>query len=334
MDKSGRMRFNPTMSLRFLPLTLLLTFSLSLVLMLGIGWRLPSAGQIVFGSLAAGDMNLYLLDVRTRISARVTWGAGDESQADWSPDGESLIYVAATPAGFDIVRQRIFCPDKVARCDHHPQFMTSGQVAAQPSWSPDGQWIVFQIEDDAIRGQRIARLPADCQVEDPTCIPQRLTILSTSNQLQPDWSPDGQWIAFAGDLNESFNTDLYRVPAKCFELCTGEVEQVFGGLTNDLYPQWSPDGRWLAFNYTMRSRMRVGLIDMVERRAAQRIDTGFDWVEMPAWSPQGDRLALVIYRRQQGDLYLYRLDCEGDPRRCLTRLTRDRWVEVAPAWRP
>lgn len=328
------MRFNPPMNLRLVSLTLLLTFSLSLVLMLGIGSRLPSAGQIVFGSMAVGDMNLYLLDVPSRLAARVSWDAGDESQADWSPDGKALMYVTTTLEGPAITRQQVFCDSLWITCDRQPQPLTADLEVAQPDWSPDGAWIVFQMKAEGMTGQRLARLPADCRVMRPACEPQMLTLTSRSNQLQPNWSPDGLWIAFAGDLGESFNTDLYIVPAACFDPCVGHIQQAFGGLTNDLYPQWSPDGRWLAFNYTMRSRMRVGLIDMVERRAAQRIDTGFDWVEMPAWSPQGDRLALVIYRRQQGDLYLYRLDCEGDPRRCLTRLTRDRWVEVAPAWRP
>ncbi len=315
-------------------LSLMLAFSLSVLLLPGISAILPGAGQIVFGSVAAGDMNLYLLDVRARILARVTWGAGDESQADWSPDGESLIYVNTADEGASIIRQQVFCNTVFTTCDRTAYALTAHVEVSQPDWSPDGQWIAFQMQDREIPGHRIARLPAACRADNPRCRPQPLTLQTASNQLQPNWSPDGQWIAFAGDLNESFNTDLYRVPANCFALCTGEVEQVFGGLTNDLYPQWSPDGRWLAFNYTMRSRMRVGLVDMVESQATQRIDTGFDWVEMPSWSPQGDQLALVIYRRQQGDIYLYRLDCQGDPRRCLTRLTRDRWVEVAPAWRP
>jgi Tol biopolymer transport system component len=299
---------------------------------MGVGALLPAGGQIVFASPAAGDMNLYLLDVQSHTVARITYDPGDEAHPDWSPDGESLAYVMDIDGTPSLVRQRLLCPDRLTTCDRKPQILTAQLEAAQPDWSPDGKWIAFQMRTAESQRHQIARLPVDCQAGG--CIPQPLTLQVRANQLQPNWSPDGQWIAFAGDLDESFNTDLYRVPVACFEACAGGVEQVFGGLTLDLYPQWSPDGRHLAFNYTMRSRMRVGVIDLVNRGATRRVDTGFDWVEMPAWSPQGDRLALVIYRRQQGDLYVFRLDCEGDPRRCLTRLTRDRWVEVAPAWRP
>jgi Tol biopolymer transport system component len=299
-----------------------------------LGTLLPGAGQIAFAAPTAGDMNLYVLDVASRVTARITWGPGEESQPDWSPDGMALTYAALDADGPSIVTHSILCGDLLTACDRTPRRLTSGLNVSHPDWSPDGAWIAFQVADEGGSGQRLARLPAGCRAEDPACQPELLTLQEQANQLQPAWSPDGGWIAFAGDLDESFNTDLYMAPADCFQPCAGQVQRVFGGLTNDLFPQWSPDGRWLAFNYTMRSRMRVGLIDMVNGDGAQRVDIGFDWVEMPAWSPQGDVLALVIYRRQQGDLYLFRLDCEGDPRRCLTRLTRSRAVEVAPAWRP
>jgi Tol biopolymer transport system component len=317
-----------------LPLTVTAACTLGLCLSLLVGALLPAAGQIVYSAALAGRSDLYLMDVGSRLSHRLTWGEGDSAQPDWSPDGEWLAYTHIQARANSLRLQRVLCGSILTVCDHSPRTLTALEGVSQPDWSPDGRWIAFQRQSADQFGYRLARLPADCWAADPACVPAHLPHSDHTNQLQPAWSPDGRHIAFAADLDESFNTDLYTVPAACFDGCTESIHRVFGGLTNDLYPQWSPDGRRLVFNYTMRSRMRVGVLDTVNRGGAGRIDTGFDWVEMPAWSPQGDRLALVIYRRQQGDLYLFPPDCQGDPRRCLIRLTDDAAVESGPAWRP
>ena len=56
----------------------------------------------------------------------------------------------------------------------------------------------------------------------------------------PAWSPDGRWIAFSTDRNDSF--DLY--------LAAPDGSGVLPLVTSDLdeyFPTWSPDGRWIVY---------------------------------------------------------------------------------------
>ena len=56
----------------------------------------------------------------------------------------------------------------------------------------------------------------------------------------PRWSPDGQYLAYASDLNG--NKDLWIL-----DTAIGETYQVTSGPEEDIFPSWSPDGQKLAY---------------------------------------------------------------------------------------
>jgi Tol biopolymer transport system component len=56
----------------------------------------------------------------------------------------------------------------------------------------------------------------------------------------PDWSPTGEWIAFASDRDGDFEIWLVHPDG------TGLRKLVAGGGRNN-HPHWSPDGRWIVF---------------------------------------------------------------------------------------
>lgn len=55
------------------------------------------------------------------------------------------------------------------------------------------------------------------------------------------WSPDGKWLAFVGQRNDSFN--IFRVP-----LVGGDEERLTSHPGYDDGPDYSPDGKWIYIN--------------------------------------------------------------------------------------
>ena len=91
-----------------------------------------------------------------------------------------------------------------------------------------------------------------------------------------------------------------------------------------LDPSWHPDGSALA--YSMRGDI---WIQRIGTDHAQAVTQGPGYHFEPAWSPDGEWLALVVDTDGQLDIAVVRSDGSG-----FRRLTSDFSVDVQPAWTP
>jgi WD40-like Beta Propeller Repeat len=77
-----------------------------------------------------------------------------------------------------------------------------GPAAGSPRWSPDGQWIAFDV-DSAVHGKVFVVSVHGGPVRE-------IAPDSASQHLVPNWSRDGKWIYFASDRSGEWQ--VWKVP--------------------------------------------------------------------------------------------------------------------------
>lgn len=190
-----------------------------------------------------------------------------------------------------------------------------------PKWSPDGRQLVF-VSDRS--GNDDLYLTSGSRGE-----PIQLTSDSGSDR-NPAWSPDGSRIVFSRETVDG--SHLMSMPASCLsepDTCEGETSALTPG-GYDLFPDWSPDGRWIAFAASDFPGLPsvIALISPEGNNYNALPGTGTSDFS-PAWSPDGNRIAFVSYAQGDYDLWVMGADGQG-----LFQLTQSEALDVEPIWSP
>jgi TolB protein len=124
-----------------------------------------------------------------------------------------------------------------------------------PSLSADGVWVTWAKLSEGLTASQL--FVADGRA-------MRATPLSSGNffDVSPSWHPNSQEIVFASDRaavatpNKPKNFDLYEVnrSGACLKRLT-ESE------SDELFPAFSPDGRWLAFSSNNSGTYQIYLME-------------------------------------------------------------------------
>lgn len=116
----------------------------------------PDGKTIVFTSLKDGDLDIYTMSVDGTNVRRLTNTLGYDGGPWWSPDGKKIVYRAYHPTDSaevadyrDLLGQRMIRPSKMELFVMSPdgsdqrQITHLGGANFGPSWTPDGQRIIF-----------------------------------------------------------------------------------------------------------------------------------------------------------------------------------------------
>ena len=189
-------------------------------------------------------------------------------------------------------------------------------LTAQPgfdrplTWSPDGSKLLFS---DHSRGRW------DIWVTDANGRNRKnLTRTGSGGSRSPSWSPDGRKIAFMRDNPRG----LYLMSAD-----GKSQERLSTRGHRDFVPAWSPDGRRIAYT-DARSVGKEGVttdiwvVDVYAVHEIHLVENGRD----PTWSPDGQHLVFLGYRRGNSDLFLIASDGKDEVN--LTNSPEKEWNPV------
>lgn len=239
-------------------------------------FTISDTGALVYltgGAVAAGNRSLVWVN-RRGSSLALPVPLRSYGSPRVSPDGQRVAVNTVSPP-------RVWNID-IARGVLGP--VTTNGESDHPVFTPDGRRIVFRSYVEGGEGN------LSWTAADGSGAVERLTT-SAHSQTPSSWSPDGTTFAFfeegdSGEATGSFQFDIWVL-----SMSDRTTRPVVRTAANEVTPEFSPDGRWLAYVSSESGRHEVYVQPYPGPGERHLISTNGG--EQPAWSRNGQELFYV-----------------------------------------
>jgi TolB protein len=255
------------------------------------------AGKIVYTCYGKQIDQICLMNADGSGQTQLTTLNATAFYASLSPDGKTIYFSSRHSGSFEIYSIGVDGRDQ--------QRLTSGIGALYaPELSPDGRLIVFT---NGSRGIWVM----NANGKNPRAI-------TTENDIDPTWSPDGSMIAFASSRTGTRQLFIMNADGSNIRQVTNLPDM--GGRST-----WSADGSKLAFYAGPVNGRNIYTINIDGTGLAQ-LTSGGDNLG-PSWSPDGNWIAFTSFRDGNNEIYIMRPDGTNP-----IRLTDNAISDWQPRW--
>lgn len=313
----------------------------------------PDGAQVAYSvtvtnaeeDLQQSDLWRVSFDGRERVQLTFT-PTHDEWAPAWSPDGRTLAFLSdrgdedaqtqvwAMPTTGGEARALTQLPGGVSDFAWSPDGRRMIVVAADPSRPPGtpkpkrpspivAERYLFKEDVTGYLGTRRDHLYL---LELDSDAVEQLTRGDYDDRL-PAWSPDGRQVVFVTrrgpDADRRFGFDLYLIEprAGATERRLASVDGTEDDTDTGARPQWSPDGRRIAFRQGAEDKwiyyapMQLAIIDAATGAVSMpaRLDR---WIYQPRWS--GDGRSILALVEESRETHLARIDLASGRATALT----------------
>ena len=162
--------------------------------------------------------------------------------AIWSPKGDKVAWFSDASGEYQLVTADPFGDNKKTYpLPNHTFYFT-------PEWSNDGNYISYTDTDYNIWFINLNSGVVNKVGTDNYAHPNR--------SLNPVWSPDSKWIAYAKQLDSHFKAIF------AYNISTGQTLQLTDGMADAISPQWDATGKYLYFLASTDYGLASGWLDM------------------------------------------------------------------------
>jgi eukaryotic-like serine/threonine-protein kinase len=263
------------------------------------------------GSTTGGTDSIFLVEIATGAKRKITAPLADiegDTLPNFSPDGRQVAFSRqVSNGGRDIYLAPI--------AGGEPKRLTFDKTSIPGlAWTPDGNEIIFASARRGISSLwRVSARGGEPEL-----------VMGGASLQYPATSARGDRLVFTQSL---YDTNIYRTDLTAPASRKASGAQFIASTLEDDHPQYSPDGKSIAFTSTRSGSFEIWLCDSEGGRLRQLTNLGGPLAGNPRWSP--DSRQIVFGCRSEGNNDIYAISVEGGPAR---RLTTEAAEDIVPSW--